>query len=63
MPFGVCQRRCSQMVCPSSVRLSLGNLPTVSRMSAIWRRVRRSPKKVVDLRFRISGSDGVPPHS
>ncbi len=55
---GVCQRRCSQMVWPSSVRLSFGNSPTVSWMSAICRRVRRLPKNVVDLRFSISGSIG-----
>ena len=56
LPLGACQPRCSQMVWPSSARLSWGKRPTVSWMSAIWRRVRRLPRKVVDFRFRMRGS-------
>ena len=56
LPLGVCQPRCSQMVWPSSVRLSLGKLETVSWMPAIWRLVRRLPRNVVDLRRWTRGS-------
>ena len=35
LPWAVCHCRCSQMVWPSSVRLSWGQHPTVSGMSAI----------------------------
>ena len=58
LPLGACQPRCSQMVWPSSARLSWGKRPTVSWMSAIWRRVRRLPRKVVDFRFWMQGVDG-----
>ena len=55
-PAGVRQLRCSQIVCPSSLRLSAGNMATVCWTSAICRRVKRRPKKVVDLRFSMCGS-------
>ena len=55
-PVGVRQLRCSQIVCPSSLRLSAGNMATVCWTSAICRRVKRRPKKVVDLRFSMRGS-------
>ncbi len=35
------------------------DIATVSRMSAIWRRVKRRPRKVVDLRASIRGSVAV----
>ena len=59
-PEGVRQRRCSQIVCASSLRLSAGNVATVSWTSAICRRVKRRPKKVVDLRFSMRGSTAAP---
>ena len=45
----------------TSLRLSAGLSATVSCMSAIWRRVRRRPLNVVDLRLSIRGSIGLAP--
>ncbi len=55
-PFAVVQPRCPRMVLPSPLRLSLGSSATVSWMSAVRRRVRRRPEKVVDLRSVIRRS-------
>ena len=44
------------MVLASSLRLLAGSRATVYRMSLTSRRVKRRPKKVVDLRFLMSGS-------
>ena len=59
LPFGVCQPRCAQTVCPSSVRLSSGSALTISCTSAICRQVRRSPPTVVDCSCRMRGSNGI----
>ena len=58
-PDGVCQWRCSQIVCASSLRLRAGKVATICWTSAICRRVKRRPKKVVDLSFSIRGSTNV----
>lgn len=50
------QRRCSQMLWASSLRLSAGKVSTVYWMSAGCLRVKRRPKKAVGLSFLISGS-------
>jgi len=48
-PLAVVQPRCPRTVLAGPVRLSSGKGPTVSRTSAIRRRVRRRPGKVAGL--------------
>ena len=59
-PAGVCQRKYTQTVWPSSVRLSWGKLRTISWMSAIWLRRRRWPQKVVEASRAMRASSTVP---
>ena len=53
---GVCQPICSHTVRTSSLRRSAGKTCTVSWISAIARRLRRSPAKVVEDKLRMRGS-------
>ena len=55
-PLGVCRPICSLAVRTGSLRLSTGKNCTVFWISAIFRRLRRSPAKVVEGRWQMRGS-------